>query len=81
MALEFAYGRGSIGTSVKSYRMMAACLHVDLVNMNERWGIDAMTIPIWSIVDGNVEVKFSYTSAKYKEQLQKGIGDEAIGAP
>ena len=68
--MEFEYGRGCVGTSVKSFRVMAGCLHNDLVAMNEKWGIDDMTLPEWSIVDDNVEVKFSYASKKYAEHLR-----------
>ena len=72
----YEYGRGCTGTTPESFRQMAACLYTDLVNMNTKWGIDDMTMPEWAIVDGNVEVRFHYASAKYKDQLQVVPRDE-----
>jgi hypothetical protein len=65
--MEFEYGRGCTGTDVKSFRRMASALAADLVQINDKWGIDDMTLPEWSIVDGNVQVRFRYESKKYSE--------------
>jgi len=67
----YEYGRGVTGDSVKPMRVMANLLAGDLTAMHEKWGIDQMTLPKWRIKDGNVEVVFTYDSAKYTEFLQR----------
>lgn len=68
--MEFEYGRGVTGDSVRSMRRMADVLANDLRSINAKWRIDDMTVPEWQIVDGNVEVKFRYDSKRYSEQLR-----------
>lgn len=69
MSLPFEYGRGVRGDDPDSIRRLADVLSTDLHAMGNKWGIDEMTVPEWSHVDGTVQIRFRYASAGYAASL------------
>jgi len=67
--MKYEYGRGVVGNTPRSYRTAASLLAQDLVSMNHKWGIDDMTVPEWKIVDGSIEIRFTYESEGYDISL------------